>query len=162
MPEAIWEEPHLSSCIRQDNWRLIWPTKSYIFDCCEKKNIRLNEIDTDTLSRFDSVRLPERDAEMDFRLFMTPEILALMEPDILCQMRTYEPSSISMKCGTSLCPPHVKSYARVYESSCDKRIEAETEPTSNCTCIELAWFLLTSACLSKGAVDQKHALPRRL
>lgn len=37
-------------------------------------------------------------------------------------------------------PPHIKSYARLLRSNGD----------SECTCSDLAWFLLTSACLSKG------------
>jgi len=37
-------------------------------------------------------------------------------------------------------PPHIKSYARLLRSNGD----------SECTCTNLAWFLLTSACLSKG------------
>lgn len=51
-------------------------------------------------------------------------------------------------------PPHIKSYARVLLSS-DSTSRAANESkseSSKCTCYDLMWFLLTSACLSKGSI----------
>eukprot|EP01041_Mallomonas_annulata_P012585 gene12585-26502_t len=122
-------------------------------------------------------------------LFLSPRVLAEMEPDIHSQMWTLQPSSFS---GSR--SPHHKTYARVmhrHRHHSERRHQHQhqhhhqhqhgisTDSLTNitnvyrrygsmvtshdcngfdrescdaqCTCIDLAWLLLTSACLSKGA-----------
>lgn len=164
MPEPGWGDS--SSCadsggysllpvsakLRQDSWRLIWPTLTFINDvCCS------SEMGTDNGEDGGQMEEPEH------LLFLSPQVLALMEPDILSQLRTYIAGPGSTMCGLQTCPPHNKSYARMLSDRCqevksagvsdcgDISSDDETVVTQpRCSCPDLAWFLLTSACLSQG------------
>ena len=126
MPETEWNfslEKDIK--LRQDHWRLVWPT----------------------VGRIDAAMPSSDDRQSDFLLFLSPEVLALMEPDVLSQLTTYEPSTIMDFIGARDTPPHIKSYCRVYDT---KYEDSNCCESIRCTCSEVAWFLLTSACFSKG------------
>mmetsp|Transcript_20900 Transcript_20900/g.30089 ORF Transcript_20900/g.30089 Transcript_20900/m.30089 type:complete len:707 (-) Transcript_20900:169-2289(-) len=82
-------------------------------------------------------------------LFFLPRYLALMEPDLHAQMHLYEGR-------TCPCPrlstshlgrvPHEKTYLRMMPDTGNN-----TTDNRQCSCKDVAWLLLTSACLSKGA-----------
>lgn len=126
MPEAEWDcSSSEEGELRQDHWRLVWPTVAHI----------------------DAATPSSDEHQSDFLLFMSPEVLALMEPDILSQLTTYEPSSIMELLGAHDTPPHIKSFSRVYSAKPEDGTDCKDK---QCACTELAWFLLTSACFSKG------------
>ena len=129
--------------------------------------------DTCVTESNDTAEIAEDVMETDYLLFLSPQILALMEPDILSQLRTYKPSPITARCGVQKCPPHNKSYLRVLSRDhgfnttgisnnnnnnnindvallFQPTVTESLDEKSNCKCTDLAWFLLTSACLSQG------------
>ena len=149
MPGEEWNlENNKGSKLRRECWEVIWPT-------------------VDLVPRGKCPKLNSKPKETDFMLFLSPEVVALMEPDILSQLRTYVPSSIAYRCSSEFFPPHLKSYTRLLSKdksrcgSVDDRtpgIQSVDEEAvrglggTSCTCTPLAWFLLTSACLSRGSV----------
>lgn len=76
----------------------------------------------------------------DSMLFMRQDILDGMAPDVQSQLHQYQ-----CILSTPLVP-HQKCYLR--------RISIENK--NSCTCSPLAWCLLSSACLSKGAQGDLH------
>ena len=123
--------------------------------------------------------IKERDDDNDDQLvFLLPKTLALMEPDLQSQLHVYDPypwllertnkeidskiSCAELNRERSLVetssthitppPPHIKSYARVMSNNVICRTESVDFDgnSSCCVCYDLAWFLLTSACLSRG------------
>lgn len=76
----------------------------------------------------------------DSMMFMRQDILDGMAPDVQSQLHQYQ--SILSK----PLVPHQKCYLR--------RISIERK--NACTCTPLAWCLLSSACLSKGAQGELH------
>lgn len=123
MPDPDWDDR--AEQLRQDSWYLIWPTADYM-----------------------QCGISDEVGESNHMLFISAEVLALMEPDILAQLRTYEPLAVGGTNAVLAFPPHIKSYARVYRSIATEHISDSTQ--SACLCPSVAWFLLTSACLSKG------------
>lgn len=144
MPEIEWDDMfYHDSRMRRDFWHLIWPTTEYLNGTLEPSTCAL---ETGYIS--------------GNMLFLNPEVLALMEPDILSQMRTYESVSVTPPNILNF-PPHIKSYARVFmpRANVDNANKCEHSDPSDvgkikagqsCQCTEVAWFLLTSACLSRG------------
>ena len=122
MPETLWdegpqsfsqqqEESQLEHKNRQDVARIVWPTSDYV---------ARTAVDT-----------------CNSMLFMRPDILTAMAPDVQNQLHQYrctlaEPSV-----------PHQKCYLRL--------LSTPTNSESECTCAALSWCLMSSACLSRGA-----------
>ena len=129
MPEDGWDDlSSQNSKLRQDSWNLVWPTDPFINAHCDL----------------------EAEGGSEYLLFMSPEVLALLEPDILSQLRTYEPLPLAAGAGGLSRAPHIKSYARIYATAASQSGGAHTVDSQQCSCPEVAWFLLTSACLSRG------------
>lgn len=155
-----------------DTWRLIWPTRRFVHhsedlfrdslqaeENAEKTGVkRPSSSDSDFIAVPPPTTLatathhrndPEEESPLSSgHFFMHSQTLALMEPDILQQMRTYVPNGVAKALGQEGVSPHIKSYTRVYSSPYDTA--AISSLVSNCTCTPLAWCLMTSACLSKG------------
>jgi hypothetical protein len=173
MPEAEWDSPSASQYdkTRHDYWRLIWPTQNFINHDCLRAVKDKDNVADGRYEGSDDGAAPES----EFKLFLSPSILALMEPDILSQMRTYKPGPVSEGCWLQACPPHVKTYTRLLPRGASRGASAQCvgrpvqsdeaadatdypdqehklidKPEAECTCTSLAWLLLTSACLSQG------------
>lgn len=151
MPEHEWDTAdHTTACSqdsmqdkpRLESMKLIWPSSQYM------SAIKVDEGESD-----------------DALVFFLPQTLALMEPDLHCQMHLYE--GWGLPCpftrsggednpsGTELCVPHNKTYLRLMSS--ESKVSLQHHPdnpsdqeTVGCACSDIAWMLLTSACLSKG------------
>eukprot|EP01038_Epipyxis_sp_PR26KG_P012574 gene12574-16862_t len=149
MPETSWLTEYDN--IRQESWKLIWPTKDYVRKG-EQQSMREANNDYNQDS-------PHNESSSSSILFLHPRNLAMMEADIHSQMMLYESNYSSFFNEDSKKVPHIKSYMRVLYD--DKfpilgnnnalNDEKECCYNLNCTCQELAWCLLSSACLSKGA-----------
>jgi hypothetical protein len=90
--------------------------------------------------------------------FFTPEILMNMDEEVLEQMVTYVPWTNFAADSKEVLDHsiHIKSIARLLsdtEEGTDETIASQSLPpfTCACKCRKLAWFLLTSACMSEGA-----------
>ena len=102
--------------------------------------------------------------------FLHPRSFYMMEPDIHSQFHVYKPNLSLKKCDkedpdneninkllSTYCP-HNKLYCRLLASDGDaaeylgSREDTETEKQADrgCLCYDLAWCLMTSACLSRG------------
>jgi hypothetical protein len=108
MPEALWSDT-AHSFLRQDSFRLVWPSLEFIEKCKDRllkgdtssissipteveSTVKLLEECDDSLKRSsdDEANHESEDSDADTRhcvCFLSPEILAKMEPDILCQLR---------------------------------------------------------------------------
>jgi hypothetical protein len=111
-------------------------------------------------SKFNDLRLiwPEdKPGDQAKPCFFSPSGLTDMPYDAHTQMYTYESRAVpGMADSYQLLPyaPHLKSYMRVINDSVTAS-GAGAGPGMHCSCISLAWFLLTSACLSHGAQGMK-------
>jgi hypothetical protein len=113
-----------------ESWRLIWPTDDFI-----KSN-------NDKSSPYSA----------SAGLFLQPDVLFDMKEDLHDKFYTYSPSKCSIFNGKLHRPPHMKSFCRIMHSKHPMHMDSNSQDKRHaCTCINIAWFLLTSACLSKGA-----------
>ena len=119
MPESYWDHHH-SFQLRQENYRILWPTSEYMRGCIG-----------------DQDEFVDHNDELG-GLFLDPGSLATMEPDIHSQMYTYR-ASLKFR-GVS---PHIKTYIRILKGW-------RNGVSRRCTCDALLWCLLSSACLSTG------------
>ena len=115
MPEALWR--HASpGCLRQESLRLVWPSLEFIQKCKGghingsssfiaaistevnssanqlREGVGYSEYVSDSSSSSDDGTEHDSDSAdagetRDCMCFLSPEVLAKMEPDILCQMR---------------------------------------------------------------------------
>lgn len=137
MPEDHWDaaaEDDDDDCAqRSERWQLLWPSHDFIEQVC-----RLNRYNASS-----SKRGKEDVANMRGMLFLQPRSFALMETDIHTQFAVYEPNPIApYEQAVHRYSPHFKSYTRMLHSRCIGRA---------CECQDIAWTLMTSACLSRGA-----------
>ena len=109
-----------------NSFRLLWPSQGYI-DGINASN--------------DSSR------GAGGGLFLRGSSLQEIPIDVHDSMYTYKENLSVCSLLTENTGPHVKSYARLLSSSLS---ESKSSSNSQCTCQDLVWFLLTSACLSKG------------
>jgi hypothetical protein len=140
MPEAYWDnDPERYN--RNENWRLVWPSDQYMRDIHQSLSAICNPL----FSPSSSSSFADYPQEV---LFFEPKTFALMEPDIQSQLYCYS-------CNTSLINnhrvPHIKSYTRVYHNQESDKKEADKK----CGCYPVAWSVLTSACLSRGAQGEE-------
>lgn len=77
-------------------------------------------------------------------VFLSSEAFNTIDFPCISRMSTYEPSSPNQI--TPWRAPHFKSYLRLLESNREKLCQNYGKAAEN-----LSWFLLTSACLSRGA-----------
>lgn len=112
-----------------ESWKLLWPTHDFVTEL--KKHCK----------------------SAGCGLFLFSNSLKQMKEDVHDQFYTYDPSVAPIFCGiTEEKAPHIKSYSRVMSTSkSTSSITSSSVSGSMCSCTNLAWFLLTSACLSKGA-----------
>lgn len=182
MPEAGWESGEWES-LRQECWRLIWPTSSFVDSQIKRFQRRKvhsavtssssftvkseesnNRTTTTTISEsvcvkrkaVSLVKISDEDDIPSATYFLHPKSFYMMEPDIHTQFHVYKPNLTTSTSDdgderevnnilASYCP-HNKLYCRVMASTC----EDETQKSRKCLCYDLAWCLMTSACLSKG------------
>ncbi len=126
-----------------NNVDIIWPTKEF-----------MDQIQNHVPSEYHKFHSNNSKNETDqnkseAQHFLSSEQFNLIDPECLSRMTKYE------EVNPSLLPysvsPHIKSYARVMSNYENKgKVKDTGEVYSN-----LAWFMLTSACLSRGA--QGHA-----
>lgn len=129
MPEEFWVNDQ--DKVRSESWSLLWPSNDFVEEIIQQQHY---------LRDVSSVR---------GLLFLNSKTFALMEPDVQSQFALYEPNGIgAQKDMTERFTPHIKSYMR---------LKSNLSPRGGCSCPDVAWFLLTSACLSKGA--QGHTVP---
>jgi hypothetical protein len=87
-------------------------------------------------------------------LFLSSIAFNTIDLACLSRMSMFEPSTPNQMITNR--PPHIKSFARVFEGNeYQLRKEHGVEKAEEC----LSWFMLTSACLSRGA--QGEAAPLR-
>jgi hypothetical protein len=141
MPESYWDnDPERYN--RNENWRLIWPSDQYMRDIHQSLSVISNPLFSSSSSFVGAISDYPQEV-----LFFEPKTFALMEPDIQSQLYSYS-------CNSSLIPnprvPHIKSYTRLYH-----REESDKTDDKKCCCYPVAWSILTSACLSRGAQGEE-------
>jgi hypothetical protein len=180
MPEKEWNSEFEK--LKEECWQLIWPTNSLIHkqtnsrrkclpkysgayksQICKSKFSQGQDDDSSYNSDDDNVN----NNLCGSMLFFHPKTFYLMEPDIHSQFYTYKPNYFIMEslCNCnfnffSISSPHNKSYSRYMQKIDSKTVlssnaENNSDEHDECVCYDLAWFLLTSACLSKGLAHQK-------
>lgn len=153
LPEDIWEED--VEYLRQESWRLIWPSRQTMIDIYRNATASSEEDDTDIIDDEESEK-KESPRFAQGLLFLHARNFSLMEPDIQSQFYTYSPSNAKAVQNLSQKHvPHIKSYCRVATSSSSKLVSESREPPvgTTCSCYPLRWTLITSACLSRGDVQ---------
>jgi len=117
-------------------WRLVWPTMDF-------EQIHLASSSTSFLTS------PSR-----VLLFLNPASFDNMEEGIKSKFTTFVPNRApKIQPITSVMGPHTKLYMRLM----GQPIVAMSPSSDACSCCELAWCLLTSACLSRGAQGEAFA-----
>jgi hypothetical protein len=118
-----------------ESWKLLWPTHDFV------------------------TRLKKSCKSAGCGLFLFPISLKQMKEDVHDQFYTYNPSTAPIFCGVpEEKAPHIKSYSRIMSTSRSMLSPISSSASeSMCSCTNLAWFLLTSACLSKGANGEEKS-----
>lgn len=151
MPEGLWEEDY--EYLRQESWRLIWPSRKTMIDIYHNAVTSANE-DEDGSDILDVDVDSDKKASPRFAqglLFLHAKNFSLMEPDIQSQFYTYTPSrALPVQNLSHKHVPHIKSYCRVAASSLSTPSESIVDQSISCSCYDLRWSLVTSACLSRG------------
>jgi hypothetical protein len=136
MPEEYWDQDDQDSCTsktRLECTKILWPSLESMQDLYFQL-------------RLQSQRDPSLGEEQP-TVFLSPRTFALMEPDIHCQMFHYhaQPFPSCQKV------PHNKTYFRLRSANGHEK-RASDSIRYQCSCHSVIWFLMTSACLSKGQV----------
>jgi hypothetical protein len=129
MPEEYWDQEDQDSSLfktRLECTKLLWPCVEDMQDLYFQ--LRLKSQHDPSLG------------EEEPTVFLLPRSFALMEPDIHCQMFHYH-SQLHPSCQKV---PHNKTYFRLRSTGGVKR------GSDQCLCDPVIWFMMTSACLSKG------------
>jgi len=108
-----------------DRMNIVWPTQDFM-SRASAANSAHKKIGTVS---------EEGDTNPAF-VFLSSKSFNTIDLDCLSRMAVYEPHGLSQAWNRM---PHIKSYARIVGNGNDSRIR------------KLAWFMLTSACLSQGA-----------
>ncbi len=160
MPDEYWNK--YPEKLRQDSWRLIWPSSVYMNEV--KSNVNMSQLirgrthkksddDKDKKANDDSLTSTSVEIVRTFRtgiVFLNPKVFAFMEPDIQTVFHTYEPNCIP---GLNLDwkkVPHIKTYTRLMQGIHPPADKLRNLVVPHCICWKVAWSWLTSACLSKG------------
>lgn len=125
---------------------VFWPT-CYFVERASTHQVTLDQELTFSPKQQDS-RSPSISGEGGF-LFLSSESFNKIGVDCLARMSMYEPTCQQGK----VMVPHFKSIARIYEG-CDYPIR-KTYGLPKCE-EYFSWFLLTSACLSRGAQGERQ------
>lgn len=163
---------------RLDSCKLLWPSCAYM-ELCSNDSTELyrvtgsnshtqpNEKNVSTSSVAEDPHSPHCNAPLGNGCYFLPRTLVLMEEDLKCRLYQYKgyplkrKSSIALsatneketpplKCEYHL-PPHNKTYFRTMERQPLNGLSWEDDDTSaQCACYDIAWCLMTSACLSRG------------
>lgn len=171
MPESFWANEW--DARRQECWRLLWPALSLVrrgigshrLIVGSKMAVFQEQSHQEQLQCRNNYVLKD---DTDSMLFLKPGVLATMELDIHERMWSLETSKAPVMTPLVDRCPHYKTYARVMapkeESFCTPPIDNPPlkSTVTECCCPDLAWFLLTSACLSRGAQGElvPHVLCR--
>lgn len=128
MPEEEWDLDDDSLKTRLESTKILWPSSTHMKDIYSHVAL-----------------VPEWSGhpnEEEPTVFFLPKTFALMEPDVHCQMFHYTcHTSLYRNHSRTLRVPHNKSYFRLNTAKAHDEC---------CTCASVFWFLMTSACLSKG------------
>jgi hypothetical protein len=175
MPESIWDEESQSTALSDDEshvrlecCRILWPTSTFMSQCGKDTTRLLKE----TSTKKDNQDLSSSSTTIHERflsgngLFFLPNTLALMEPDIQSQL--YQYCGLPLKKRVDVSPidslelntsevkefhisPHIKSYFRLLSNELNSiQNSSDIIKSSTCSCHDIAWYLLSSSCLSKG------------
>ena len=162
MPENEWND-HSSDMLRNNSWRLLWPTQSAISRCLISQCIQQqNDIGETAGMEYPDETAISNTCEGETSapagcLFLKTSSLAATELDILERIYVLEPTVQYLGEEMASFTPHHKTYMRLMNRIATRNdlLQSSGSSTPNasiegCTCIDLAWFLLTSACLSRG------------
>lgn len=141
---------HSDSATYQDSLRrldIVWPTAHFIRTAGESRS-SVDPTFSPKRSHSKIQRVKNND-EMKGFIFLSSATFNRIDLDCLSRMIMYEPCERQQR----ITSPHFKSIVRLYEGS-DYRIRKEYGFPR---CKELfSWFLLTSACFSKGAQGEQE------
>ena len=128
----------LSELINQVN--IVWPSKKMMDDIQDEMDLKCRRVNGDEIL----------EESFEHFAFLTSDTFNLIDQECLSRMTKYEEQSPSLLPHTM--SPHIKSYARLMakKNLSDSNIIRTEDKDTN-----FAWFMLTSACLSRGA--QGHA-----
>jgi hypothetical protein len=135
MPDHFYDDSP-DEYIRSEQWRCVWPSHRYMKHVHQQLSSNDDGNDLDYHEETEDMK-PVMSGPPEI-LFFHPKSFALMEPDIQAQFFTYQTNHHVIETHRI---PHIKSYTRLYKGSA----------TGKCLCHQIAWTMLTSACLSKGA-----------
>lgn len=142
MPESIWDEDF--EVLRSERWRMIWPSRDGMIDIHRRNCVSPSKEDTNNAELNSNV--------VQGILFFHPKSFALMETDIQTQFYTYAPTEADVISQVSKrYSPHIKSYCRLLDEDHVKQKQPQHGEEQKCSCYDVAWAMVTSACLSKGA-----------
>ena len=125
-----------------NNVNIIWPSKTF-----------MEKVENEVRVKCDRLECEEElgDDFYEHFTFLSSESFNLLDQDCLSRMTKYD--AIDSSLFTIKTSPHIKSYARVMTNyQCNK------DDNLNNNHQDLAWFLLTSACLSRGAQGQAEKI----
>ena len=127
--------------------KIIWPSADFMRRCHVQR--LPHPLSAPPFPRQDSQDQDEEgegglvDLGENEQVFCLPSYMAQMGWDIQTQLHQYAPAQ-TRKALRPLAPHH-KTYLRLLGGSSQECAESQS-----CTCQDVAWLLLTSACLSKG------------
>eukprot|EP00981_Chlorochromonas_danica_P002612 scaffold504_cov189-Ochromonas_danica.AAC.47 len=174
MPEKTWTKSTSSSYLlgggghnnnnwkdeeeevsRSDCWHLVWPSMQFVEQVVSEQSQYSHHVvvndgnDTDDDDDDESDGVISKKGNGKGMLFLHPRAFASMEADIHTQFVHYQPNLIApYKEVLNNNTPHFKSYTRFMRSAA---AAAAGQIKSKCSCPSVAWLLMTSACLSRGA-----------
>lgn len=154
-----------------DRMDIIWPTEPFVRRVCQSiqrpgwSSPSKNAYDSSINSRFrnngSSSLLSSNRSDLEHTnnsssssgiLFLSSTTFNKIDLSCLSRMAMYEPSTPSQS--PNILPPHFKSVARLLYTHRDKYNWIQRSGIPHCQ-EYFSWFLLTSACLSRGAQGEK-------
>lgn len=145
LPEAYWDDLNNGGS-RQEMYHLVWPSEALI------SSLHHCVSNDEEEEQYDSEEEDEDGTGGNGPLFLSPEVLATLEPDVHAQMRCYAPLP-----RTPAVAPHLKTYLRLNNSASSS---SKSSFSRSCSCAPVHWLALTSACLSLGAMGREmHSAP---
>lgn len=131
------------------NLEILWPTENFIRHCTTDSASPSQIHQKDGRERADTRQItsPNLERMNEGNLFLSSVSFNSIDLACLSQMMMYDPSFPSQQKHTLV--PHIKSVCRLFEGN-DFRLRKDFSISTKAE-EYVSWFLLTSACLSRGA-----------